>query len=71
MITAIKQQLKSKTIKFNTIMGLLDMFILNAVFLQDLLTVKQFAVTILLLKSVQTVGNLYLRNVTTEAISDK
>lgn len=71
MIDFIKQQAKSRTIRFNTIMGMLDMLIVNAAFLQDLLTVKQFAFTILALKLIQTVGNLYYRNVTTEAISAK
>jgi len=67
----IKQQLKSKTIKFNAVMGIIDMLIANAAFLQDLITLKQFALTILILKGVQTVGNLYLRNITTEAVGDK
>ena len=67
----IKQQLKSKTIQFNAIMGVIDMVIANAALLQDLITIKQFAVTMLILKSVQTVGNLYLRNITTEAIENK
>ena len=67
----IKQALKSKTIQFNAVMGIVDMLIANAVFLQDLITIKQFAVTILVLKSVQTVGNLYLRSITTESLNDK
>ena len=67
----IKQQFKSKTIQFNTVMGLIDMAVANAALLQDLITVKQFAISMLVLKSIQTVGNIYLRNITTEAISDK
>ena len=67
----IKQQLKSKTIQFNMVMGLIDMAVANAALLQDLITIKQFAVSMLILKAVQTVGNIYLRNITTEAISDK
>jgi len=67
----IKQQLKSKTIVFNSVMGLIDMGVANAALLQDLMTIKQFAVSMLILKSIQTVGNIYLRNITTEAISDK
>lgn len=67
----IKQQLKSKTIMFNAIMGAVDMLVANAALLQELITVKQFALTILILKFVQTVGNIYLRNITTEAIQDK
>jgi len=67
----LKQQLKSKTIKFNLVMGSVDMLVLNAVYLQDLISVKQFAITILVLKMVQTLGNIYYRNITTEAISDK
>lgn len=67
----IKQQLKSKTIQFNAAMGVIDMLIANAALLQDLITIKQFAVTMLILKSIQTVGNIYLRNITTEAIEDK
>ena len=67
----IKQQLKSKTIQFNAVMGVIDMLVANAALLQDLITIKQFAVTILILKSVQTVGNIYLRNITTKAIGDK
>ena len=67
----IKQQLKSKTIQFNAIMGVIDMVIANAALLQDLITIKQFAVTMLILKTIQTVGNLYLRNITTEAIENK
>lgn len=67
----IKQQLKSKTIQFNAVMGIIDMVVANAALLQDLITVKQFAVSMLILKSVQTVGNIYLRNITTEAISAK
>ena len=67
----IKQQLKSKTVVFNSVMGLVDMAVANAALLQDLITVKEFAVTMLILKSVQTIGNIYLRNITTEAISAK
>jgi hypothetical protein len=67
----LKQQLKSKTIRFNMIMSAVDMMVLNAAFLQDLITVKQFAVTILVLKMAQTLGNVYFRNVTTEALDDK
>ena len=67
----IKQQLKSKTIQFNAVMGVIDMLVANAALLQDLITIKQFAVTMLILKSIQTVGNIYLRNITTEAISEK
>ena len=65
------QQLKSKTIKFNMVMGVLDVLVANATFLAELITIKEFAVTILILKSLQTVGNIYLRNITTEAIGDK
>lgn len=65
------QALKSKTIQFNTVMGLIDMLIANAALLQDLITVKEFAVTLLVLKSVQTVGNVYLRTITTESLDDK
>lgn len=67
----IKQQLKSKTIRFNTVMGLIDMVAANAALLQDLITIKQFALTMLILKIVQTVGNMYLRNITTESIDAK
>lgn len=67
----IKQQLKSKTVMFNAIMGAVDMLVANAALLQELITIKQFALTILILKFVQTVGNIYLRNITTEAISEK
>jgi len=65
------QSLKSKTIQFNAVMGVIDMFVANAALLQDLITVKEFAVTMLVLKSVQTVGNLYLRTITTEPLSAK
>jgi len=67
----IKQQLKSKTIVFNSVMGLIDMAVANAALLQDFITVKEFAVSMLILKAIQTVGNIYLRNITTEAIADK
>jgi len=65
------QAFKSKTIQFNTVMGLIDMGVANAALLQDLLTVKEFAVAMLILKSVQTVGNIYLRTITTEPLSAK
>lgn len=68
---SLKQQLRSKTIRFNTIMAIIDMMVANAALLQDLITVKQFAVTMLVLKTIQTVGNIYYRNVTTEPISAK
>lgn len=67
----IRQQLKSKTIQFNAVMGVIDMMVANAALLQDLITVKQFAVSLLILKTIQTVGNMYLRNITTESISEK
>lgn len=67
----IKQQLKSKTIKFNAVMGVIDMFVANAALLQDVITIKQFALTMLILKTIQTIGNIYLRNITTEAIEEK
>jgi hypothetical protein len=67
----IKQHLKSKTQLFNGFMLTIDTLVANAAFGQELLTVKQFAIAILVLKVVQTVGNFYLRSVTTEAIEDK
>jgi len=66
----LTQQLKSKTIRFNMVMGAVDMMIMNAVFLQDLITIKEFAVSILTLKMIQTTGNIYYRNVTKEALDD-
>ena len=65
------QQLKSRTIRFNMYMSLVDLFVANAALLGDLLTLKQFALTMLILKTGQTVGNIYYRNITTEAIGDK
>lgn len=67
----IRQQLKSRTVRFNMAMGVIDVIVANAALLGDLLSDKQFAVTILILKSVQTVGNIYYRNVTTQPIKDK
>lgn len=67
----ITQQLKSRTIRFNAVMGAIDMLIANAAFLQDLITVKEFAISILVLKLIQTIGNVYYRNITTEAVEDK
>lgn len=67
----IGQHLKSRTNKFNTVMALIDMLIINAAFVADLMTVKQFAFTIITLKVLQTVGNYYYRSITTEAIEDK
>ena len=67
----IKQHLKSKTQLFQGFMLAIDALVLNATFGQDLLTVKQFAMTLLVLKVVQTVGNFYLRSITTEPLADK
>ena len=55
----LKQQLKSKTIQFNAVMGIIDMAVANAALLQDLITVKKFAFSMLELKAIQTNGNLY------------
>lgn len=63
-------QLKSRTIRFNLTMAAIDGLLANAVFLQDLITVKEFAVTMILLKIVQSVGNIYYRNVTTGSIGE-
>ena len=63
-------QLKSRTIRFNTAMSVIDMLIVNAAFVGDLLTVKEFAVSMLVLKTLQTVGNVYYRNITTGAIGE-
>lgn len=67
----IAQALKSKTIMFNSVMGVVDMAVANAALLQDLMTIKQFAVTMLILKTAQTIVNIYLRTITTEALSEK
>jgi len=67
----IKQALKSKTIRFNAVMSVVDMAVANAALLQDLITIKQFALTMLILKTIQTVGNVYLRTITSEPVSEK
>lgn len=67
----ISHHLKSKTQLFNGFMLTIDTLVANAAFGQDLLTVKQFAVIILVLKVTQTVGNFYLRSITTESLADK
>lgn len=67
----IQKQLSSRTIRFNAIMAVIDLFVANAALLGDLLTVKAFAVTMLALKAIQTIGNIYYRNVTTGPIGEK
>ena len=67
----IKQHLKSKTQLFNGFMLTIDTVVANAAFGQDFLTIKQFAITIMVLKVVQTMGNFYLRSITTEPIDVK
>jgi len=67
----IKQHLKSKTQLFQGFMLSIDVLVLNATFGQDLLTVKQFAVVILVLKVTQTLGNFYLRSITTKPLAEK
>jgi len=66
----INQQLKSRTIRFNAAMGVIDMLVANAALLGNLLSDKQFAITLLVLKGVQVVGNIYLRNITTKPVKD-
>ncbi len=68
---SIKKHFKSKTQVFGMVMASIDVLVANATFGQDLLTVKEFAATILVLKVVQTVGNFYLRSITTEPLADK
>ena len=68
---SIAQHLKSKTQLFNGFMLTIDTIVANAAFGQEFLTLKQFAITILVLKVVQTLGNFYLRSITTEALEDK
>jgi len=67
----IKQHLKSKTQLFQGFMLTIDVLVLNATFGQELLTVKQFAAVILVLKVVQTLGNFYLRSITTKSLAEK
>ena len=64
----VKNQLKSRTIRFNMAMATVDVFVANAALLGDLMTAKQFAFTMLTLKMVQTLGNIYYRNKTTGPI---
>lgn len=63
--------LKSRTIRFNMIMSIIDVGVANAALIQDLLTVKEFAITMLTLKVLQSVGNVYYRSITTESLNDK
>jgi len=67
----LTKHLKSRTQIFNGAMLLVDTILLNAMLVQDLLTVKQFAATIIVLKVVQSLGNFYLRSVTTEPLDAK
>jgi len=62
---------KSKTQLFNGAMLLVDTILLNAMMVQDLLSVKEFAATILVLKVIQSMGNFYLRSVTKESLDAK
>ncbi|MDH5184377.1 MAG: hypothetical protein OEX12_10850 [Gammaproteobacteria bacterium] len=61
----VKNQLKSRTIRFNMMMSAIDVFVANAALLMDLMTAQHFAVTMLSLKLIQTLGNIYYRNITT------
>lgn len=65
------KHLKSRTQLFNGLMLTIDALVANAAFMQELMTIQEFASTILFLKVVQSLGNFYLRSITKEAISDK
>jgi len=67
----INKHFKSKMQLFNGAMLGVDTLLLNAVLIQDLLTVKEYAAGMIILRLVQTLGNFYLRSITTEALDDK
>ena len=62
---------KSRTQLFNGAMLLVDTILLQAMLIQDLLSVKEFAVTIIVLKVAQSMGNFYLRSITKESLDAK
>lgn len=65
------KHLKSKTQLFNGFMLIIDALVANAAFIQELMTVQEFAGAILSLKVIQSLGNFYLRSITKEPISAK
>jgi len=67
----LMKHFKSKMQLFTGAMLAVDTVLLNAVLVQDLLSVKQYAASMIILRLVQSLGNFYLRSITTESLDDK
>ena len=67
----MKQALKSKTILFNVLMGGIEALHAGIQLFDQLLTPDQFASMSIILGLVHGMGGVYLRTITTEALSEK
>ena len=62
---------KSKTINFNVIMALVASVHGSIHLMQPLVTSEQFAIISLVIGAVHAMGGVYLRSITTQALSEK
>jgi len=62
---------KSKTIDFNLAMGMVEAIHGSLQLFQPVMTVEQFAAFSLIIGMVHAIGGVYLRTITTKALSEK
>ena len=61
----------SKTINFNILMAMITSINGSIQLMQPLLTSEQFAIVSLVIGAVHAAGGVYLRTITTQALSEK
>ena len=67
----MKNITKSKTINFNIIMAMVASVHGSIHLMQPLLTSEHFAIVSLVIGAIHAMGGVYLRTITTQALSDK
>ena len=64
-MTEAKSKLRSKTIMFMVVMGIIDSIVISIGTMQSIMTPEVFSFALMTLTAIQTGGGIYLRTVTT------